>query len=195
MLAHASLSHYAVPMLGILTSRLAPACTLRFVGISLIVTRLLGNPTLTLAQTVSQDILIRDGAHVGLVSDFTAAFEHGATCVAWRDTRNNLTTGGDIYAQKIGPDGIPLWTVNGLPVCTADDNQLLPAITPDGTGGAVVVWLDQRGNAFDAVAGQRISASGAVHWNPNGELIGVVLSSQPRPFVHRASDGGFLVTW
>ena len=115
--------------------------------------------------------------------------------MAWRDTRNDATSGGDIYVQKLGADGTPIWEANGLAICTATGNQSLPAITPDGAGGAVVVWLEERGETVDAIFGQRISASGAIQWTVDGVFAGVVFFERPRPFVHRASDGGFLVTW
>ena len=181
-------------MLGVMTFGHEPVCRGRFVGFALTFAMLLGNPARSTAQTVSPDINIRDSALAGSATDFTAAFEPGATYVAWRDSRDNVTSSGDIYVQKIGLDGGPLGELNGLGICTAEGNQRLPAITPDGAGGAVVVWLDGRDDRWNAIAGQRISASGAVQWNINGEFIGVVLLERPRPFVHRASDGGFPVT-
>ena len=155
----------------------------------------LANPERILAQTVSADIVIRDGDLAGSALDFAVAFEPGATYVAWRDTRHNATTGGDIYVQKFGSDGDLLWESDGLAICTATGNQSLPAITPDGAGGAVVVWLEGRGATLDAIFGQRISAAGAIQWAADGVFAGVVFSEQPRPFVHPAPDGGFLVTW
>jgi hypothetical protein len=182
-------------MIGEFSSRLAPAFGVRVTGYCLALSIVSGTPDRGLAQTVSADIMLRDGALAGSAGDLAVAFEPGATYVAWRDTRNNATTGGDIYAQKLGPDGALLWEVNGLAICTAEGIQQLPAITPDGAGGAEVVWLDHRGDRFKAIAGQRISASGAVQGGTDGQFIGVVLLEQPRPFVHRASDGGFLITW
>jgi hypothetical protein len=182
-------------MLGNLLSRLTPACCLRLAGCFLLFSILFANPERSLAQVVSEDIIIRDGDLDGSALDFAVAFEPGATYVAWRDTRNNATTGGDIYAQKFDSDGALLWEANGLAVCTFEGNQQLPAITPDGAGGAVVVWLDGRGQTLDAILGQRISASGAIQWPAEGVFAGVVFSAQPRPFVHRAPDGGFMVTW
>ena len=164
-------------------------------GCSLLFWILLPNPGRSLAQIVSEDIIIRDGDPAGFAQDFAVAFEPGATYVAWRDSRNNATTGGDIYAQKFDSEGVLLWEVNGLAICTVEGNQQLPAITPDGAGGAVVVWLDGRAPNVDTISAQRISASGTVQWPTDGVFVGVVIAAQPRPFVHRASDGGFLVTW
>lgn len=164
-------------------------------GCSLILSIYLASSESSRAQTVSADIMIRDGAVAGSAQDFTVAFEPEATYVAWRDTRNNATTGADIYIQKISSDGTPLWAVNGLAVCTAEEDQQLPAIVPDGAGGALVAWLDDRGGNVDSIAAQRIAPSGTVQWGVNGVFVGVVISEQPRPFAHHAADGGFVVTW
>jgi hypothetical protein len=110
-------------MLGNLLSRLSPACCLRLAGCFLLSLDSPRHPERSLAQVVSPDIIIRDGDLDGSALDFAVAFEPGATYVAWRDTRNNATTGGDIYAQKFDSDGDLLWEANGLAVCTFEGNQ------------------------------------------------------------------------
>jgi hypothetical protein len=146
------------------------------------------------AQTVGPEIIVRDGALSGAASETSAVFELGSSYIAWSDTRDSATSGRDIYVQKLGPDGAPLWGANGLPTCTAARTQSLPVITADGSGGAVVVWLDMRSNT-NAIYGQRISADGAMQWAQDGVFVGFVFSEQPRPFVHRALNDEFLVTW
>jgi hypothetical protein len=141
---------------------------------------------------VSPEIEIRNPALGGTLSEAAAAFETNAAYVAWRDGREFAT--GSIYAQKLGPDGGPLWAADGVAVHATPGRQSLPAITPDGAGGAVVVWLDDR-DPVGSISAQRISASGEVLWGTNGLLVGPVYVESPRPFVHRGADGGFLVTW
>lgn len=41
----------------------------------------------------------------------------GGVIVVWWDDRDIFS---DIYAQRIGPDGLPMWEVNGIPVCIAE---------------------------------------------------------------------------
>jgi hypothetical protein len=43
-------------------------------------------------------------------------------------SRSNPETGidGDIYVQKIGPDGTPAWTTNGYPASVFFDDQRTP---------------------------------------------------------------------
>ena len=47
-------------------------------------------------------------------------------------------------------------TVN-TPVCTASDDQLVPTIIRDGSGGAIITWTDYRNSDSD------ISPSGSIH--------------------------------
>jgi len=155
---------------------------------------LLTGITFLSAQTVGPESIIRATTISGSALEASAAFEPDATYVAWRDTRAEGSSGGDIYVQKLGADGHPRWATNGLAICVATNSQSLPAITPDGTGGAVVSWLDDRTN-LSAIYSQRISAAGTPQWAVDGVLVGIVYLEQPYSFVHRASDGGFLITW
>lgn len=66
-----------------------------------------------------------------------------AVILAWHDVRNTPDA-GDIYAQKLDFAGIPQWTVGGIPVATAIGLQDNPVLLSDGSGGAIVVWQDQR---------------------------------------------------
>ena len=153
----------------------------------------LASNALLLAQTVGPDITVRN-ASSGAAMEASVAFENGATFIAWRDTRTEGTSGGDIYIQKMGADGQLLWTTNGVPICVAANRQSLPAITADGAGGAVVTWLDERATTT-AIFAQRINPAGAIQWTANGVSVGVVYMQDPYSYIHRSADGGFLVSW
>ncbi len=59
---------------------------------------------------------------------------------------------------------------NGVPLCTAANDQLRPVIVSDGSGGAIVAWHDNRPTA--AAGGvcyaQHVNANGAPQWAPDG---------------------------
>ena len=59
--------------------------------------------------------------------------------IAWTDTRSGLS---DIYAQHLDAAGVPLWTANGIAVCTAGGQQTSPRVVSDNNGGMLVRWLD-----------------------------------------------------
>jgi len=66
----------------------------------------------------------------------------GGALVAWKDGR----PGAEIYAQHVKGDGtlFPGWAGDGLPVCTATEQQIAPTIASDGGGGAICAWQDYR---------------------------------------------------
>jgi hypothetical protein len=77
--------------------------------------------------------------------------------VTWHDRRSS-TLFADIYAQRVDSDGAPLWTGDGVALCTAGADQTNPAIASDGSGGAIVVWQDERdGDANTDIYAQRVS--------------------------------------
>jgi hypothetical protein len=59
---------------------------------------------------------------------------------------------------------------NGIPVCTMAGDQQMPVIVPDGFGGAVIAWHDQRPGApaGGICYAQRVDASGTPMWTPDG---------------------------
>lgn len=64
--------------------------------------------------------------------------ESGGAIIAWYDRRNDA--GNDIFAQRIGPNGNPMWWRNGLAVDMSGANNL--QILSDGNGGCVFTWDD-----------------------------------------------------
>src|SRR5262245_39775433 len=85
----------------------------RFAFASSVLLHILTGATFLSAQTVGPDIELRATTTTGSALEASAAFEQGAAYVAWRDTRSEGSSGGDIYVQKLGPDGQRLWTTNG----------------------------------------------------------------------------------
>lgn len=117
----------------------------------------------------------------------------GGVIAAWRDRRSG---GFDVYARRIDVTGAALWTPDGVAICTASDEQGLPAIVADGSGGAVVTWPDNRtpANAFDIYA-QRINSAGAVQWTGNGVAMCTATRNQSSPAVAEDGAGGAIVAW
>jgi hypothetical protein len=115
----------------------------------------------------------------------------GGAVIAWDDTRNNATTGKDIYAQRLNASGQPQWTANGKAICTSSGIQSTPAIATDGTGGAVITWYD--GN-FDIYA-QRIHGNGNTLWTANGVAICTEGSWQWFPRIIADDFNGAVITW
>jgi len=115
----------------------------------------------------------------------------GGVFVTWSDRRGPIT---DIYAQRVNASGVVQWTANGEPVCAATGGQYRPRITPDGTGGAIIVWDDNRVGDIDIWA-QRINASGVTQWTADGEPVDTKLQLQSWPEIVSDGAGGAIIAW
>src|SRR5205814_6738094 len=64
--------------------------------------------------------------------------------LTWEDDRHALTSGVDIYGQRVDAGGSPIDSAPFV-ICDAPGDQFLPtaAATPDG-GNFLVVWSDGR---------------------------------------------------
>jgi hypothetical protein len=125
-------------------------------------------------------ISIRDGA--------------GGAIVTWSDTRNG-DANSDIYVQRISAAGTVQWSANGVALCAAAGAQRFPVLAPDGAGGAIVVWSDERAvGSNHAVYAQRISAAGAVQWAVDGVALDDNCQDMFSPILADGVGGAF-VSW
>jgi hypothetical protein len=98
---------------------------------------------------------------------------NGDIILVWADRHNGFENLNDIYAQRLGADGTPRWTVNGLPVCTNPADARIPIPITDGSGGMIAAWNDDRPGVNETdIYAQQIS------WT--GEL-GVATGVEDRP--------------
>jgi hypothetical protein len=116
----------------------------------------------------------------------------GGAIVAWNDFRSG--TNFQIYAQRINGAGTPLWTPDGVMVCTAPGSQQTPAIATDGVGGAIITWFDFRHANYDIFA-QRISSLGARAWADTGVALCLATGFQEYPRLVPDGAGGAVVAW
>lgn len=115
----------------------------------------------------------------------------GGAIIAWDDSRRGNS---DVYAQRVGSSGGVSWTVDGIAICVADSTQFSARIASDGSGGAIITWLDKRGGNYDIYA-QRVSASGSLLWPAGGVAVCTAASSQNYLRVVSDGSGGAIITW
>ncbi len=115
----------------------------------------------------------------------------GGAIIAWEDWRNGSW---DVYAQRISAGGAAQWTANGVAVSTAAGGQHFPFLTPDGVGGAIVVWFDQR-NGGEGIYAQRISAAGVPQWTANGVALCADAGMWDALALTTDGAGGAIVVW
>jgi hypothetical protein len=117
----------------------------------------------------------------------------GGAIVAWQDARSGEDN-CDLYAQRIGSDGVVTWASDGAVLCTAAGKQWCQAIASDGAGGAIATWVDVRKDDSDDIYAQRIAANGAELWAANGVAVCTADGRQNDPLI--VVDGGScIVIW
>ena len=84
-------------------------------------------------------------------------------------------------------------TINN-PICVAANDQDDPAITTDGEGGAIIAWVDNRGNNSDIYA-QRIDKTGNIKWTLDGIAVCNANFSQIEPDLVSDGYGGAIIFW
>jgi hypothetical protein len=138
-----------------------------------------------------------------------SAIEDGAggAIVAWIEGRKGFCTAGfwgecDVYAQRMNAAGLPLWSVNGMPVTVAERNQGASglALAGDGKGGVFAAWEDARPPNCCKVFAQHLGSGGKRRWAAHG----IQVSPEPAIMIgpmdagpRIASDGknGAIIAW
>jgi hypothetical protein len=126
----------------------------------------------------SQPAIVNDGA--------------GGAIVVWRLHGGSVS---DVHAQRIDADGDSLWTSGGVAVCSADEDQNSISVIPDGSGGAIAVWQDDRNSDTGDIFAQRMSASGSPLWTLDGVGICTAPLWQRYPRLLSDGNGGAVFVW
>lgn len=103
------------------------------------------------------------------------------------------------------PPAVADWPTDpalNLPIAVASRRQMIPHVTPDGAGGAFLMWSDNRDSAAtgsDAYA-QHVDASGTPLWAANGVVVSNLLQDEaPGPqdaqVLVPATDGGVFLAY
>ena len=116
----------------------------------------------------------------------------GGAVIAWSDLRGATS---DVWAQRLLANGARAWGAAGLAVCTLAGEQLFPALAPDGTGGAIIVWEDTRTSAASDLWVQRVSGNGATRWAAGGAPVSTASGSQYQPAIVSDGDSVGVVVW
>ena len=122
----------------------------------------------------------------------------GGAIIAWRDHRNSATnTVSDVFAQRILGNGSLGWSIDGVPVSTAQYDQMDIQLTTDGSNGAIITWSDNRRatpteNIFDIYA-QRINSAGTPVWTTDGRVVSAANGAQTWPMIVDDDEGGAII--
>jgi hypothetical protein len=117
----------------------------------------------------------------------------GGAIITWFENRNEIDY--DIYAQRVNASGNPLWTPDGVAICSAARDQEYPDIVSDGVGGAIIVWSDYRSMTNYDVFAQRVDASGNALWTPDGLAVCTAMENQQTTAIVTDGEGGVIIVW
>lgn len=138
---------------------------------------------ITTSSEAQSNALVPDGA--------------GGCLLVWTDMRDLLTTGHDIYAQRLTASGAvaPGWPADGSPICTAPGDQHAASAAPDGAGGGFTTWQDTRPDIYV----QHVDGAGATMGPLDGlGIVGPGVASLVYGAIpHAVGDGagGVIVLW
>ncbi len=138
--------------------------------------------------------------------------DSGGAFVAWVRQRHPVgdPPGSQVMAQHVDSAGSSLWTPGGITLVDSSEvggsdyawrtYEVIPSVTADGTGGAVVAWNDWRNEpgtgGNDDIFAQRIDASGHAVWIAGGMSVWFYTGgSQRRPMITATGMGGSLVVF
>jgi pimeloyl-ACP methyl ester carboxylesterase len=130
-------------------------------------------------------------------NDFTAVSDgNGGAIVVWCEAYSpgGFITYHYIKAQKISAAGNLEWNTDGIPICTASLDRKNVNIVSDGSGGAIITWVDSRNGNWDIFT-QRINSSGTTLWQSDGIAICTAVNNQDRPTVIGDGIGGGIIKW
>ncbi len=117
----------------------------------------------------------------------------GGAIIAWLDGRSDANY--DVYSQRVNPAGATQWTINGVAICTAADDQSSVSAISDGTGGAIIAWQDARNSINYDIYSQRVDSTGDILWNANGAPVCTAPEDQRSPTMVSDASGGAIVSW
>lgn len=118
----------------------------------------------------------------------------GGAIITWTDNRNGVDS-NDIYAQRVDANGVVQWTTDGVVISAANNRQTSPLSISDGSGGAIITWLDERNGSWFDIYTQRINANGVVQWEANGVAISTVINWQWLHNIVSDGSGGAIIIW
>ena len=84
--------------------------------------------------------------------------EANGAIISWLDNRNPNV---NIYTQSVSSTGVVKWAQDGIVLSATGTDQWEPIMTPDGAGGAIITWNDNRNSNYDIYA-QSVTGIGFV---------------------------------
>jgi len=104
-------------------------------------------------------------------------------------------TDANIYAQRVDLLGVPRWSLTGVAVCEAADEQSNPGVVSDGQRGAIITWTDLRDGDYTDIYAQRMDMAGQPVWTADGIQISTSPDDDEVQEIVSDGDGGAIIAW
>jgi hypothetical protein len=110
----------------------------------------------------------------------------GGAVAAW--------AGGGIFAQRVSAAGNRLWSpTNGGVTLSTLGNQV--TMIPDGAGGGIFTWQENRSGTNFNIFAQKLDNTGALQWLGTGVEVVVETQDQLAPTIVSDGGTGAIITW
>jgi len=115
----------------------------------------------------------------------------GGAIIAWADSRSGDR--GDVYTQRLDLNGDLLWTADGAAICVEAGGQIGVSMAGDGSGGAIIAWMDYRGGPD--IYAQRTDSTGSMQWISGGVTVSEFPSYRVEKVIISDGSGGAILAW
>jgi hypothetical protein len=163
----------------------------------------LESPPLTVQRIDAQGRILwaEGGVRVGtpvFVTFRLAPDGHGGALLAFTGVTGE--DWGEMTAQRVSPEGEPLWGDEGVVIGSTQYYAEAPDVVADGSGGALVAWVEHRYDVPTAyghsdIRAQHVNAGGAPLWGVEGAPVCSLLGNQDNPRVLGDGKGGGIIVW
>jgi hypothetical protein len=85
--------------------------------------------------------------------------------------------------------------INGVAICTATTYQYNQVIVSDGSGGAIITWVDGRSGIANDVYVQRVNSTGSTVWILNGVALCTAINGEIYQTIASDGAGGAIIAW
>lgn len=99
---------------------------------------------------------------------------------------------GHVYAHRVDSGGNTLWSGLVANAATSNTNVTVDA---DGTGGALLCWVDRRVVSNINIYAQKIASGGAHLWTAGGDSVTGAAGTQNFPVIAHDGSGGAIIAW
>ena len=118
----------------------------------------------------------------------------GGAVFVWEDQPPG-TIETDLYAQRIDSAGVLQWAGNAIPISMAAGEQRDAEVVADGTGGAIICWIDRRSGSDWDIYAQRVNSRGSVLWTADGVPVATAANDQYQMEAIADGAGGVIIVW